>query len=77
MKIKVELLLNLGQFSPKGKKDFEVDLDREATVASLLQVLTIPSYVERVILVNGRHATLETSLSHTDCVTMFPPMSGG
>jgi molybdopterin converting factor small subunit len=77
MKIKVSLFLSLGRFSPEGKRDFEVDLDRDSTIESLLSALAIPFHIERVILVNGRHATPETLLSHSDHVTMFPPMSGG
>jgi sulfur carrier protein ThiS len=77
MKIDVSLHLNLKDYSPDGKRDFEMEVESNATIASLITSLALPPQVERVILVNGRHANPETSLVENDRVTMFPPMSGG
>lgn len=77
MRVKVSLHLNLVKYSPNGKRDFEIDLAGGTTINSLLKSLAIPARVERVILVNGRHASQETQLFNKDRVILFPPISGG
>ena len=37
----------------------------------------IPAGLERVLLINGREATLERSLAPGDVLDLYPPLAGG
>ncbi len=77
MKIQVRLFAHLRQYGPGGSDFFIMEIPRQATVEQLVKDLEIPLGAERVILVNGRQAKVDTSLADKDTVTMFPPMAGG
>ena len=77
VRVKVNLFANLRQYAPGGKDCFNLELSPEANASQLVQTLGIPPNAQLVILVNGRQAQEETSLTDGDTVTLFPPMAGG
>lgn len=78
MKIRVSLFANLRQYAPEGEDGvFEIELDSGGTAGRLIETLEVPSTVQKVILVNGRHADEDTQLADGDAVTLFPTMEGG
>lgn len=78
MKVHVRLFSTLARYSPLPGGEFVVDMeDNSASVGELLEILELPPAVQRVVLVNGRHAKSLKILSEGDRVTMFPPMTGG
>ncbi|MFW2367583.1 MAG: MoaD/ThiS family protein [Desulforhopalus sp.] len=77
MKVHVRLFSTLARYSPSPGGEFVVDMEGSASVGELLEFLKLPSAVQRVVLVNGRHAKSFKVLSEGDRVTMFPPMTGG
>jgi molybdopterin converting factor small subunit len=77
MNVHVNLYVNLRKYAPAGDSSFEIQLESGARVETLLAVLKIPSYEERIVLVNGRHADDLSPLKEGDIVTLFSPLSGG
>ncbi len=77
MTVEVRLYSTLRRCAPGGKSPVTVELPEGATVAGVLATLAVPPEVERVILVNGAHATEATPLGDGDAVTLFPPVAGG
>lgn len=77
MRVKVNLFANLLQYAPGGKDCFNLELSPGAITGQLLKTLGIPPNTQLVILVNGRQAKEETTLTDGDTVTLFPPMAGG
>ena len=77
MQVHVDAYANLRQYSPAGGGSFDLTLDSDATVRSIIEVLHIPRTVKMVILVNGRRAAEDTRLNAADKITLFPPIEGG
>jgi sulfur carrier protein ThiS len=48
-----------------------------ATVASVLEKLQVPSDSEVITMINGRHCTLYHVLRPGDKLVFFPPLEGG
>ncbi len=77
MQVNVQLFSNLREYAHTEKDNFVVELAPEATVEQLIEYLGIPSSVQRVVLINGRHAKDNSPLANGDNVVLFPPMTGG
>ncbi len=77
MKAEVQLYATLRKFGPPQEGPFVVVLNDGERVAGLLEVLKIPPDVERVILLNGRPAEMDTVLNEGDRIVLFPPVAGG
>ena len=54
-----------------------MDLAEGGRVIGLIEILGIPLNVERVILINGRPANLDSALKEGDKIVLFPPVAGG
>ena len=61
----------------KDHPDGKVSLDEPATVRTLAETLHLPIDRVKIITVNGKQETLDTSLSAGDLVYIFPPAIGG
>jgi molybdopterin converting factor small subunit len=77
MKIEVELLSSLAEYSPTGGNRFLVSLDEAIPVKELLGRLKIPERGGRICLVNGHHPPGERRLQEGDVVSIFPMVDGG
>ena len=77
MTVEVRLYSILRPYAPAGESPARLEVAGRATVSSVLEALAVPPSVDRVILVNGHHATEETPLAEGDAVTLFPPVTGG
>lgn len=51
--------------------------DAQGTVADLMTHLHVPHHEVKLIFVNGRSATPDTTLNDGDRVGLFPPVGGG
>jgi molybdopterin converting factor small subunit len=54
-----------------------IDLAPSATVGDALDKVGAKREQAKIILVNSRHAGLETPLADGDTVAVFPPVGGG
>jgi len=77
MIINVKGYASLKQFtahlSPRGK----LTVPDNATVASVLEKLQVPSDSEVITMINGRHCTLNHILRSGDKLVFFAPLEGG
>jgi len=77
MRVKVKLQLTFADRVPGETNPFEMELAPETMVGEALEFLSIPAAVSKVIMVNGRVATLQQELKPGDELTVFPPLEGG
>jgi molybdopterin converting factor small subunit len=73
-KIEIKLFANLRSFSPPG--GFQA-VDQKQSILSILEDLNIPKEKVSIILLNGKHAGLEDTVSPGDRLALFPPLGGG
>lgn len=77
MKVHVRLFSTLSKYGPAEGGEFTLDMAKSATVETIPEILNMPAAVQRVILVNGRHAKGLKQLTDGDQVIIFPPLTGG
>lgn len=77
MRVEVELYATLRKYGRSQEGPFAVDLAEGDRARRLIELLGIPLDAERVILINGRPANLESALKEEDKVVIFPPVAGG
>ena len=77
MKVNVQLLGYLAKYSPTGKEIFTQDLDAGATIGRLLEKISFPPDLEKMVLVNGHRPNEATRLADGDEVFIFSPAAGG
>jgi len=75
--IAVRLFNALPEVARSGRRKFEVSCSPGITVASVLAAEGLPAEKLGIILVNGRHATVETHLQDGDRLALFTPAGGG
>lgn len=73
--MRVTLLLggDLRREASDGSRERGVELPEGSLIGGLLTTLSLPRQRVRLILVNGRGATLATRLHEGDRVALFPP----
>ena len=73
--IRITVLLggNLRKEGGKGRQEFAVELTSGSQVEDLLAHLGLPDDRVKMIMVNGRGATLDTAIGEGDRVALFPP----
>lgn len=74
MQVKVRLFASFraGRFKEKTR-----DCLPGTTVSQIAQELSLPDEDVRIVLVNGRHATVDQTLNEGDTLSFFPPVGGG
>jgi molybdopterin converting factor small subunit len=79
VRVEVHLFATLERFLPPGSRGGTAVLDvPEGSTASDIAVrLGIPPGLDRVLLINGREATLERRLTPGDVLALYPPLAGG
>jgi molybdopterin converting factor small subunit len=73
--IRITVLLggDLRNEAGEGCQEFELELTSGSQVEDLLPRLGLPEDRIKMIMVNGRGATLDTAVSEGDRVALFPP----
>lgn len=74
MELEIELFGHLGKFNSELE---QIEVDDGITIRQLFEKAGIPSSEVALILVDGRHATLEQRLCDGETVAAFPPIAGG
>ncbi len=77
MRIQVNLIGAFHRSAPGNEEEFELNLGPEATIQSLLDHLGIDPVKHMIILINGRPAQKEQTLSEADRVTLLSGVEGG
>jgi molybdopterin converting factor small subunit len=73
--IRITVLLggNLRKEAGEGRQEFELELTSGSQVEDLLTRLGLPSDRVKMIMINGRGATLDTPIGEGNRVALFPP----
>jgi molybdopterin converting factor small subunit len=73
--IRITVLLggNLRKEAGEGRQEFQVELNSGSQVEDLLTRLGLPYDRVKMIMVNGRGATLDTPIADGNRVALFPP----
>ena len=79
MKITVKLFATFRDYLPQDAVNgaFGVELEAKRTVRELIQTLSLPEDIPKIVLVNGRQTEEESELQAGDTVSIFPPLAGG
>lgn len=79
MKLKVKLYAGLEKSltAPADGRQVEVAAVEGALVGAVLESLGVSLDQAKLILVNGRHAALDSPLAEGDLLVVFPPVGGG
>lgn len=79
MKLHVKLSTTLRNHVPAYDpvQGLEAELTEGKTVKDLANDLGLPLEAIKIVMVNGRHAKLETPLKDADRVAYFPAVGGG
>ncbi len=77
MRVRVRLQLTFARCAPGGRNPFDLELAPGGTVADALEAAAVPSAAPKVVMVNGRVATVRQVLREGDALTVFPPLEGG
>jgi molybdopterin converting factor small subunit len=80
MHIEVKLFANLRKKLPPGSSGSKAQLMLAdgATIAMLIDHLSIPVELAQMVLVNGEQTReFDRALSEGDTVSIFPPVAGG
>lgn len=74
MEVKVRLFATLREGRFKEKM---LELGPLPTPQTVIDLLEIPLEEVAILLINGRDGKMETVLTETDVVSIFPPVGGG
>jgi sulfur carrier protein ThiS len=80
MIIKAKIFPSLRHYLPNSKRHInghKWDIPKGATVAKALEMLSLPKWEIKLLLVNGRHANMDSVLSDGDVLQVFPLLPGG
>lgn len=75
-RIQIKLYATLQKRMPAGGTD-RFEIDAGVTLEQLLTILDIPLSEAKLVFVNGKKASLATSLNGGERVGIFPPVGGG
>jgi len=79
MQIEMRLFATFRDRLPSGSGPFSCQLDVEpgTPLRTVLERFQIGDDTPKILLVNGRHAKMDDTLSDQDVVSVFPPVAGG
>ena len=79
MQIEVKLFATFRDHLPPGSNTFSCHMEVEPgiTVQRVLEGLTLPEDIPKIILINGVHAKPQDALQEGDVLSVFPPVAGG
>jgi molybdopterin converting factor small subunit len=79
MKITVKLFATLRGYAAPGKggRPFHAEIADGGAVRDLVRAIGIPRDLPRIVMVNARRVSIETTLKDGDTVSLFPAIGGG
>lgn len=72
IKVRLFAMFREGRFEEK-----DLELSQGSSLADLMEHLKISQKGSKILLVNGRPASVKDKLSDADVVAMFPMVAGG
>ena len=79
MNIQIKLFSSLAKFLPEDTigKQAPLSVPEKITIVDVLEQLSIPRKMTRLIMVNGVHRRSDYVLQEGDLLSVFPPIAGG
>lgn len=79
MQLEIYLSSTLRKYHPDYDplRGIQMEVDGTKTVADICAEIGIPADRVKVVMVNGRNASLEYTLTGDERVALFPPVGGG
>ncbi len=79
MQVEIRLFATFREFLPPGSSmfSFKKSLDKDTTVAQIIEELKLPENVPKIVIINGLHSTTDSVLKDGDVLSIFPPVAGG
>lgn len=79
MTVKVLLSSSLRRYVPEYDPSSGVDLkvDNGMSVADVCRLMNVPVEKIKIVMVDGRHGSLEYLLKGDERIALFPPVGGG
>ncbi|MBE0616756.1 MAG: MoaD/ThiS family protein [Proteobacteria bacterium] len=77
MVVHLKFFAGLREHLPREPSPYPTEVPDGATVAQILTLYRVPLDKPKILLVNGRHASLDQPLAHGDTLSVFPPVAGG
>ena len=79
MNVTVKLFASVRRYLPKNANGNScvIKLNTGATVATLVDYMSIPPDIPKMMLVNGLHCDSSHKLTEGDVVSIIPPIAGG
>ncbi len=77
MTVSIKFFAGLRDYLPKDQNPYVAEVPPGSTVVDVLRQFGVPEEKPKILLVNGRHASLGTELREGDLLSAFPPVAGG
>jgi molybdopterin converting factor small subunit len=77
MLIKIEGHADMRKYTAHLPSDGVMEIPEGITVAMVLKMLNVPSELNKIVIVNGRHSAYDYILEPGDTLVFFPPLEGG
>lgn len=77
MTVNIKFFAGLRNYLPEAQSTYAAEVAPGSTVLDVLRQFGVPEEKPKILLVNGRHASLSTELREGDLLSAFPPVAGG
>ena len=79
IEIYVKLFASLRKYSPPQSCNgsFSIKIPAGTEVHQMLEFLSLPRELSKIVLRNGCHANLKEEVVNNDTISVFPPLAGG
>ena len=79
MTVTVRLFATFRDFLPQhaSRSGLQMEVYEHETIQALMQALSVPDDLPKIVLVNGQHTAPNSLLTDGDIVSVFPPLIGG
>ncbi len=76
IRVNISFLSTMKQYN-KGTGETTIYVSPHATVRDVLEMFDLPEKLEKIVLVNGRKADINSIAGDGDKLTVFSPVEGG
>jgi len=79
MKIEIHLYASLAKYLPENSKNKTciIEFPEHSVVSDVIRKMRLPDQANKLIFLNGIHASRTSGLKDSDRVGLFPPVGGG
>jgi len=77
MLIKIKGHADMRRYTAHLSSDGDLEIPEGTTIATVLEMLKVPSELKKILIVNGRHSAYDYILKPGDTLAFFPPLEGG